>query len=400
MAPPCLSRLLLVLLVGATNIVAHPMSKDSSAESDSVSIKRAPCTKMGSKETINKNHYQHIHDENPTIVHQYITVKADDEDKSKYKPDADGDEESTKTTYDNEASSKHDSNPPEITCKSSGNAFEQGRKWKEDADKHSKYDSSKDKKKKTWTWLDAKSKDQDESQDGFKTEGVTNLQKGRWEKAKLNPFKAFWKWKDWKSNDFKDKKHNKPVEFGKIQHIKEEQSKWDDMNPHYHDNNHKDELAPTGEKGLAKRGKILPRIVMWLPMVLKLKSRVKKLEKAVEELKKAPRQPSQFNATAGAQVQKEEVGNKTVLEDKKKEKSIKGNKDKDQTLKPLTRRLWPPHHFTENLKKMKAAKLKAAEESEADQILESLTKDFKADKVIVVMDKETPKNKYPKPVVW
>ncbi|KAF5617201.1 uncharacterized protein FTJAE_12722 [Fusarium tjaetaba] len=104
MATSCLSRLLLIFLLGAINVVAHPMSKDKPTGSGNTVVQRTPCLKWKPKE---EHQHNHMHHGNNTYTYQKITVKLDDKDGAKHKFDADEDEESTKTEYPSKASAKH-----------------------------------------------------------------------------------------------------------------------------------------------------------------------------------------------------------------------------------------------------------------------------------------------------
>ncbi|CVL02184.1 uncharacterized protein FMAN_16199 [Fusarium mangiferae] len=113
MAPPCLSRLLLIFLVGLTHVIAHPVNKDDSAVLGSVNVKGSPDLKWkpkGEKHDHRKTHVQHGNENSTTIVYQKITVTSDGKDVSKDKPGKNGNEESTKTEHPVEFSSKHDKN--------------------------------------------------------------------------------------------------------------------------------------------------------------------------------------------------------------------------------------------------------------------------------------------------
>ncbi|KAF5577355.1 hypothetical protein FPANT_10439 [Fusarium pseudoanthophilum] len=104
MATSCLSRLLLIFLLGPINVVAHPMSKDRPTGSGNTVVQRTPCLKWKPKE---EHQHNHMHHGNNTYTYQKITVKLDDKDGAKHKSDADEDEESTKTEYPSKASAKH-----------------------------------------------------------------------------------------------------------------------------------------------------------------------------------------------------------------------------------------------------------------------------------------------------
>ncbi|KAF5973130.1 hypothetical protein FCOIX_8918 [Fusarium coicis] len=105
MATPCLSRLLLIFLLGAINVIAHPMSKDKPAESGNVVAQRTPSLRWKPKEEHQHNHMHHGN-QGHTYTFQEITVKLDDKDGPKHKSDADEDAESAKK-YPSGASAKH-----------------------------------------------------------------------------------------------------------------------------------------------------------------------------------------------------------------------------------------------------------------------------------------------------
>ncbi|KAF5724172.1 hypothetical protein FMUND_1074 [Fusarium mundagurra] len=110
MAPPCLSRLLLIVLAGASHVLAHPMNKDKPSESGSVVVQKSPSLEWKPQEEIHKHNHVHHGSQESTVIFQKITVKLDDNDGSKHKSDANGDEESTKTKYPSEASLQNDEN--------------------------------------------------------------------------------------------------------------------------------------------------------------------------------------------------------------------------------------------------------------------------------------------------
>ncbi|KAF5638655.1 hypothetical protein F25303_7628 [Fusarium sp. NRRL 25303] len=113
MAPPCLSRLLLIFLVGLTHVIAHPVNKDDSAVLGSVNVKGSRDLKWkpkGEKHDHRQTHVQHGNEKSTTVVYQKITVTSDGKDLSKDKPGKNGHEESTKTEHQAEFSSKHDRN--------------------------------------------------------------------------------------------------------------------------------------------------------------------------------------------------------------------------------------------------------------------------------------------------
>ncbi|KLP12027.1 uncharacterized protein Y057_7161 [Fusarium fujikuroi] len=113
MAPPCLSRLLLVFLVGLTHVIAHPVNKDDPAVLGSVNVKESPDLKWRPKSEKHdhlQTHAQHGSKDSTTIVYHKLTATTDGKDVSKDKPDENGQEESTKTEQPAEFSSKHDKN--------------------------------------------------------------------------------------------------------------------------------------------------------------------------------------------------------------------------------------------------------------------------------------------------
>ncbi|RBA09712.1 hypothetical protein FPRO05_05648 [Fusarium proliferatum] len=113
MAPPCLSRLLFVFLVGLTHVIAHPVNKDDPAVLGSINVKESPDLKWKPKSEKHdhlQTHAQHGSKDLTTIVYHKLTATTDGKDVSKDKPEENGQEESTKTEQPAEFSSKHDKN--------------------------------------------------------------------------------------------------------------------------------------------------------------------------------------------------------------------------------------------------------------------------------------------------
>ena len=111
MAPPCLSRLLFVFLVGLTHVIAHPVNKDDPAVLGSINVKESPDLKWKPKSEKHdhlQTHAQHGSKDSSTIVYHKLTATTDGKDVSKDKPDENEHEESTKTEQPAEFSSKHD----------------------------------------------------------------------------------------------------------------------------------------------------------------------------------------------------------------------------------------------------------------------------------------------------
>ncbi|KAF4435860.1 hypothetical protein FACUT_6852 [Fusarium acutatum] len=304
MASPCLSRLLLIFLVGATHVVAHPMNKDGPAESGSVVVERSPCVKWKPKEENHKHDHVHHGSEEPTVIFQNITVNLDDKDVSKHKPEANGDEESTKTEYPSEVSSKNDKNMGTTHNHKDLKRREEFGKLSDETVKEmnelaQRYKKlSPEDKKKYWRDLSKKAKARKSHQQ------YTQEQKGK-----------FKKYKGYKPKDDEPK--------FKIHLWKPTGYKRDEAS------HHKDELAPTKEKGVEKKRKSWRRCVPWW-VILAIEMSKKEKAKKEEEIKKKSNRPPSTKSIPHTVDKTSDAFNKKPIEEnetqKKKGSGLNGKK--------------------------------------------------------------------------
>ncbi|PNP74685.1 hypothetical protein FNYG_12021 [Fusarium nygamai] len=284
MATPCLSRLLLIFLLGAIQVVAHPMSKDKPAESGNVVVQRSPCLRWKPKE---ENH-RHIHygSQEPAVTFQEITVKLDDKDASKHKSDADADEESTKTEYPSEASSKHDETMGTThNHKDMKKSDRAGKLTDEEIDEMGEL---------ARRYLLLSREEKKRLKDMFKRyqhmmkeeEKLKKSKPGRVKEPKYNLFKKARKQKDHKAqlDNLEKYKGYKPKNV----------KPWWALTTDKHDEaiHHRNELAPTGEEGVETKRKIRKRcgpIPLWVYLIIeatKINKAKKKAKKEEERQKK------------------------------------------------------------------------------------------------------------------
>ncbi|KAG5805594.1 hypothetical protein H9Q74_009117 [Fusarium xylarioides] len=305
MVSPCLSRLLLFIVVGATNVVAHPLNKDNPAEPGSVAAQRSPSLEWKPKEENHQHHHVHHGSQESTVIFQKITVNLDDKDGSKHNPEANGDEESAKTEYLSEAPSKHDKN--------------MGTTYNHKDAKKPRIDFFGPWRPRPWKNWDKYSAQH--NIDKSKLDGV--------KKPKYNLFDEAKKRKNYEAQRDKNKedKGYKP---------KDDESK---LNPtiykRHEASHHKHELAPTEEKGVEKKTKIERRCLQMLVGYLIGRGIHKKKAK-----KMAKNEKNMIQGLNGMQVSNWPMGSapknpgwfKKVLADKKQRESMyakpKTNKEK------------------------------------------------------------------------
>ncbi|KAG9502188.1 hypothetical protein J7337_005013 [Fusarium musae] len=286
MATPCLSRLLLIFLLGAINVVAHPMSKDKLAEPGNVVVHRTPYLKWKPKEEHQHNHMHHV---NNTYTFQEITVKRDDKDGPKHKSDADENEKSTKK-YPSEASAKHGKTTGTThnhkDTKRSDRAVELTDEEVDEMEKLAQtYRKLTREKKKRLKELFMRYQQTMEEE-----EKLQKSKPGRVKEPKYNVFDEARKQKDSKAQ--LDKLEKDEDEKPKDEKPKDEKPKdekpWWALPTGKHDQakHYRNELALAGEKGVEAKQKIGKRCVEVLPWWIQLIIKKAKKDKAKKKAKK------------------------------------------------------------------------------------------------------------------
>ncbi|KAF5598821.1 hypothetical protein FPCIR_2701 [Fusarium pseudocircinatum] len=279
MATPCLSRLLLIFLLGAIHVVAHPMNKDKPADSGYAVVQESPIVEWKAKEESHKPKHRHHGSQEPAVTYERITVKLDDKDVSKHKSDADGDEESAEkitVKLDEKDVSKH---------KSDADGDEESAETEDPSEASSKHDETTD------TAHDEKRVKINDGDDELTGEA-----------KEINEMRKLAR----KYRSLNRKERMRLVTLAKkYQHLIEEQElldksknarpwwalKTDKSNEAIHRRN---ELAPTGERGLETKRKIQKRcdrdpVPWWIRAIInavkgkKAKNREKKKAKEEEE---------------------------------------------------------------------------------------------------------------------
>ncbi|KAF5664668.1 hypothetical protein FDENT_12804 [Fusarium denticulatum] len=286
MASPCLSRLLLIFLLGAIHVVAHPMSKDKPSESGNVVVQGSPSLEWKPKEENHKHNHVHHGSQEPAVTYEKIMVKLDDKGVSKHKSDADGDEESTETEYPSEDSSKHDETTGtthnEKRVKISDGDCEltdEEKEIEEMEELASKYAFLNRQEKKRLKHLFERYKHIVKEEEEFK-----KSKPGRIKEPKYNLLNKARKQKDHEAqlDNLEKYKGYKPKDA----------RPWWALTIDKHDEaiHHKNELAPTGERGLETKRKIWKRcdpIPWWVKLIIKevnnKKAKKKEKKKAKEE---------------------------------------------------------------------------------------------------------------------
>nr|RBQ88022.1 hypothetical protein FVER53263_09409 [Fusarium verticillioides] len=280
MATPCLSRFLLIFLLGAINVVAHPMSKDKPAESGNVVVHRTPCLKWKPKE---EHQHNHMHHGNNKYTFQEITVKLDDKDGPKHKSDADEHEKSTKK-YPSEASAKHGKTTGTTHNHKDPKRSDRAVKLTdEEVDEMEKlaqtYTLLTREKKKRLKELFMRYKQTMEEE-----EKLQKSKPGRVKEPKYNVFDEARKQKDYKAQLDKLEKDEgyKP---------KNEKPWWAlPTDKHDQAKHYRNELALAGEKGVEAKRKIGKRCVEVLPWWIQLIIKKVKKDKAKKKAKKKAKQ--------------------------------------------------------------------------------------------------------------
>ncbi|KAF5529600.1 hypothetical protein FNAPI_13824 [Fusarium napiforme] len=317
MATPCFSRLLLIFLLGAINVVAHPMSKDKPTESGNVVVQESPSHEWKPKEESHKHNHVHHGIQESTVTFQKITVKLDDKNGPKHKSDADEAEESSKTEYPSKASAKHG--------ETKGTAHNHKDLKRSDRPvKHKLTDEEVDEMERlahSYTLLTRKEKIKLKKM--FKVyqhmkeeeEKLDNSKPSTAKEPKDDVFVKATNEKDYKAqlDNIKKYKDNKPKEpkyniFDEVRKKKDDKAQLDniekneDFKPkdakpwwalptdkHDQAKHHRNELASTGKKGVEAKWKITKRceefLPWWVQLIIKKvrKDKTKKKEKEMEE---------------------------------------------------------------------------------------------------------------------